>query len=534
MPKKEKKGEKKDKKEDQLSAVDKTYFELTINDLNGKLDNLRTHNAKLEERNGELERLMEQLEEDRADVTAFLQRTIEEQSHNIKDFEEKLSELAKVRAAETQSFQNIIKDWETKFKTMEEQLTSEIKLFCGKLNSLEEFRIQKDELMAKFDQQETNLKEQEQRHKETLYEMERKQIVEKVRLKNELENRLVLLSNEFVKSNEIRIAAHVQRMTRENIALNNELDRLLNTNERLKQENNTFSAQNSEHKRYNESVLEENAQLVNTCKKQVQILTRLTTECEKLKDKVEESKEAKKSRQIAEVRETAARKELIDSKSKLKALQTTMEKQKGDCQTHTENSAKYQTELNRLSGILSQLKRKLVDAISCEDDTHKGVKEQQLLDEFLHILMDVTANVGSTLSSPENDDKVAPLDHELYRKGKIGITPRKSTQSVIKFSPSQYKGRRKSFIDAHKQQSQDTSKKTSGLYGCAIIDVDESMRFRSTDSLRIDDDSSITKSKDDEKREGARKPSMIQSMTGESSSNEEDCGSGDSDTKQPA
>lgn len=425
--KKDKKGDKKSQKEnkDQLSAVDKQFYEISTNDLNSKLSNSSTQNATLEERNAELETQMAQLEEDRADITAYLTRTLESQENIIKDFEEKLSEQATVRAEETESFQETIRDWETKFKAMQDELTSEIKLLNGKLNSLEEFRIQKDELMAKFDQQETNSKEQEQRHKEILYEMERKQIVEKVRLKNELENRLVQLSNEFVKSNEIRIASHVQRLTRENIALNNELDRLLNINERLRQENGTVCSQNSEQRQYNESILEENAKLVNACQKHVEILTRLTDESERLKEKLTETSEYEKLRKLAEVRATSSRKELNESKSKLKTMESTLDTQQKEYQMHIEIDLKYQAALNQLQSILRQIKRKILDAVSSTDDGNEDLeanrlKRQQLLDEFLHILVDVKEiDEMSTAQTPENDDKMTPLGSEIYRKGSV-------------------------------------------------------------------------------------------------------------------
>lgn len=104
------------------------------------------------------------------------------------------------------------------------QLTSEIKLLNGKLSSLEEFRIQKDELMAKFDQKENALREQMQRHKDTVNELERKRMLDKNRLENEVESRLLQSPKEFVQRNYIRIAAHVQRLFRAKIVLINGLD----------------------------------------------------------------------------------------------------------------------------------------------------------------------------------------------------------------------------------------------------------------------------------------------------------------------
>lgn len=75
MPPKEKKSKKSKKAEEEdheeeLTAVDKQFYELTIADINKKLARLRAHNVKIEEKNEELEARMKQMEEDRQDVTA--------------------------------------------------------------------------------------------------------------------------------------------------------------------------------------------------------------------------------------------------------------------------------------------------------------------------------------------------------------------------------------------------------------------------------------------------------------------------------
>ena len=51
----------------------------------------------------------------------------------------------------------------------------------GKLASLEEFKVQKEDLLAKMAALEDALKEQEAGHQEDIYKLERKQVVDKDR-----------------------------------------------------------------------------------------------------------------------------------------------------------------------------------------------------------------------------------------------------------------------------------------------------------------------------------------------------------------
>lgn len=141
MPPKDMKKGKKDLKDDKkmeiplpapkLTNVEKQFYELTIADVNKKLSLLRSENSRLEDRNVELEANMKQMNEDRTDVTAYLNRTLNEKINLIADLEDKVMELTQLRKSEAETCKQMDMEWNLKYKTMSEHLTSEIKLLNG-------------------------------------------------------------------------------------------------------------------------------------------------------------------------------------------------------------------------------------------------------------------------------------------------------------------------------------------------------------------------------------------------------------------
>ena len=69
----------------------------------------------------------------------------------------------------------------TEIQEVKDQLMSENMVLGGKLVSLEEFKVQKEDLMAKFVRLEKELESNKNEHKDVIYNLERKAVVDKDR-----------------------------------------------------------------------------------------------------------------------------------------------------------------------------------------------------------------------------------------------------------------------------------------------------------------------------------------------------------------
>ncbi|CAB3374047.1 Hypothetical predicted protein [Cloeon dipterum] len=226
--KKAKKGKKKESIDlkEEISEVDKEYFQIIINDLQSQVAKLSERCKQLETHNTELQGDFRRLDEKSASVIAFLRRQLDEKCSQIVELQERLTGLAHARKSEGDAYEKRIADLQHTAKVNEEQLSAEIKLLNGKLNSLEEFRLQKNDLNAKFARQEEEMKQKDVEHENSLQEVERNFILSKNRLKKEMEEQLLSLSAKFQAATATRMAATTQRAVHENVALTAEVARL--------------------------------------------------------------------------------------------------------------------------------------------------------------------------------------------------------------------------------------------------------------------------------------------------------------------
>lgn len=422
------KGKKKAKAEEEnintLTEVDKTFYELQITDLNRKLARLRQLTAELEERNLELEQKHTKLDEDRADVIAYLKRTLQEKQNEVAELQERLFALQEVKESEATDYEKKIAELENEYKVMREQLTSEIKLITGKLNALEEFRIQRDELMQRYEEQEKNMEEQEERHKQILLEEEKKYIISKDSIRQEMEKRLIELAAEFERANHLRIAASTQRVIKENIEINNEMDRVMETFHKLEKENSELKVKNKQLMLNNDLFTVERNKALGDAVVQKQLIKQLTKEHKIMTEttnanKIQITDLKEKERQL---HDTSKREENLNHK--IRILEQNLHA--SQCQ---ESGLKIELErasieTNKLRGTLYEAIMSIKTAMKMHSDEDvdpalKVSKRESLLCSLLTLLTQTKDEVN-TVPSLDTVSSFAAT----YAKGDLGFIPK--------------------------------------------------------------------------------------------------------------
>lgn len=238
-PKKDK-AKKEDDKGGAFTEVERTFLEQQVAECNRKIARLRSALDEYETRNEELQNAYEKLDEDRADIIAYLKKVLNVKNEENSELKEKVKGLEEIRDIESAQFQARVAELEKNFTVMKDQLTSENKLLAGKLNTLEEFRAIRDDLMKKFEKQEKDFEDQEMKYKRIIYDAEKKFVIGKDKLKKEMEARLLQLAQDFQDATELRVAASTHRVIRENIAISNELNTILSTQQKISDQNEMF------------------------------------------------------------------------------------------------------------------------------------------------------------------------------------------------------------------------------------------------------------------------------------------------------
>ncbi|CAI9554905.1 unnamed protein product, partial [Staurois parvus] len=442
-----------------VTEESKEFYQLQIRDLEGRLERYQNKWDEICAKESQFQAQFEQLSSDKKEIVSFLKRTLNQRMDEIADLNDQLTGLQQAKDAEKEAYEAQLAQVRTESQENMDRLTSENMLLAGKLASLEEFRVQKEELMAKFAALEEKLRAHEEGHKQMMYDLEMKAVLDKDRLKKEMVQRVNTVAAEFRRVSNNQMAETTKRAIRENVAIGSQLAKMSEKSMDLINENDLLKERESE--LYKQLVvLEENErELVKKNLSNQKVIRMLTEKCQQQQEMLDiadqkdhELLELHMDHQTLQEEAQTLRQRMDHLEEEVQRLIADKDKVIGELE---DEKKKRQSVERVLAEAASSLKDVLMETpkIEGEDlEVARLVTQNQLLEKLLMLLNSAaTLGLGPALDdfqrrdNQSTDHYIAPkANRQLvsptlkgpgiiahYRIGDLGLVPRQDTSGAV-------------------------------------------------------------------------------------------------------
>nr|XP_056716151.1 cilia- and flagella-associated protein 157 [Euleptes europaea] len=301
------------------------FYLIQIRDLEGRLARYQKKWDELQVSEDLFRLEYDKIVRDNKEIVAFLKKTLNQRVDEIADLSEQLQNLQLAKDTEKDAFETQLVQLRHEFQETKDQLTSENMVLSGKLASLEEFRVQKDELMGRFADLEEQLKKQEADHKEYIYNLEKKAVVDKERLKKEMLYRVNLVATEFRKVSNSQMAETTKRAIRENSTISLQLTKVTDQSLQLMQENERLKEACAEQTKQLALLEHNEKRLAKNSLSNQKLIKMLTNKCKELEAQVEAHAHQQKAMTELKKAKEALEKQAVMVKEEMKKQKKEME-----------------------------------------------------------------------------------------------------------------------------------------------------------------------------------------------------------------
>ncbi|KAM6430835.1 cilia- and flagella-associated protein 157 [Liasis olivaceus] len=264
------------------------FYLIQIRDLEGRLARYQKKWDELQVSEELFRSEYEKMLADNKEIVAFLKKTLNQRVDEIADLTVQFQNLQHAKDTEKDAFEAQLVQLRHEFQETKDQLTSENMLLSGKLAALEEFRLQKDEMMARFAERENQLRKQEEQHKEIIYSLERKAVIDKERLKKDMLHRVNAVAAEFRKVSNSQMAETTKRTIRENVSISLQLTKITEQSLQLIQENDRLKEAHSEAMKQLQLLEHNEKKMAKNSLSNQKMIWMLTEKCKELQTQVDE------------------------------------------------------------------------------------------------------------------------------------------------------------------------------------------------------------------------------------------------------
>lgn len=284
------------KAEETVDETSKQFYLLQIRDLEEKLKRYQTKSDELEILCKNYEGKFTKEIGDKRDIVGNLQNELTRKTFELNDLNDRLIGLQQAKDAEKETFEKQLADLRREHQEMKDSLTNQINSLTAKLTSLEEFKAQKETLLAQLDELNNTIKKLEEEHEKKIYEIEKKTVLDKDRLKKEMIVKVNQVAADFRRVSNKQMADTTKRAIKENVSINTQL-------QKMSQKVIEIVSENDQAKEYEKNqkqqiiLLEENEKelakknvnnvkiirmLTDKCKSQEAIITELEEKCNEM------------------------------------------------------------------------------------------------------------------------------------------------------------------------------------------------------------------------------------------------------------
>ncbi|XP_009455605.2 cilia- and flagella-associated protein 157 isoform X3 [Pan troglodytes] len=382
-----------------LAKEMKEFYHIQIRDLEDRLARYQRKWDELAVQEKLFRQEFEQLANNKKEIVAFLKRTLNQQVDEITDLNEQLQNLQLAKEMEKDAFEAQLAQVRHEFQETKDQLTTENVILGGKLAALEEFRLQKEEVTDKFTLLEEQVRKQENEFRDYAYNLEKKSVLDKDRLRKEIIQRVNLVANEFHKVTTNRMWETTKRAIKENNGITLQMARVSQQGMKLLQENEQLKGRQNNLCKQLE--LLENTQKVMARHKRghQKIILMLTKKCQ---EQQQDTKEAEELHLLLSQLEQRSLQLQVDNqalKSQRDQLSLQLEQQQVDLQRLQQELANEQKVRASLEAALVQATSFLQNILQMhrdEEDSDFDVTFQPWHKEMLQQLL---VMLGSTVAT---------------------------------------------------------------------------------------------------------------------------------------
>ncbi|XP_006154138.1 cilia- and flagella-associated protein 157 isoform X1 [Tupaia chinensis] len=370
----------------------------------------------------------EQLANNKKEIVAFLKRTLNQRVDEITDLNEQLQSLQLAKELEKDAFEAQLAQVRHEFQETKDQLTSENIILGGKLAAVEEFRLQKEELMEKFMLLEDQLRKQESDYKDYVHTLEKKSVLDKDRLRKEIIQRVNLVAAEFRKVATSQMWETTRRAILENSSVTLQLARTSRHSKQLLQENEQLKGSQDELCKQLELLESSQKVMARNSRGHHKIILMLTKKCHEQEQGAAEAKELRLLLSRLEQSFLQLQTDNQALRSQRDQLSLQLEQQQGEAQRLQEELIQEQKARGSLETALTQATSYLQDILQMQTDEEDGdfdvvfqMQHKEMLQQLLAMLRAAAVLRAQIPEGP----RLEAQPHRTLRESRPSIQPPK-------------------------------------------------------------------------------------------------------------